>query len=67
MGHPATRLYEREFHRRGDAAMRPAADVARSSHILAALPHCVFFITQYQREYMTWKPHSHSKAIEMNA
>jgi len=47
--------------------MRLVADTARSSQTPAMLPHRVFFISQYQSEYTTWKPHSHSKATEMNA
>jgi hypothetical protein len=42
--------------------MRLAAATA-SSQPPAILPHFVPFISQYHREYTTWKPHNHSKAI----
>jgi hypothetical protein len=52
---------------RNDVAIRLTAEAVRSSQTLVLLPHRVFLINQYQSEYATWKPQSHSKAIEMNA
>jgi hypothetical protein len=47
--------------------MRLAAAAAPSSQPPKILPLFVPFISQYYREYTTWKPHNHSKAIAMKA